>query len=214
MKTEIKNILWRNNVTLPFSDILGPGARRELPQFDYSSPYEALRMKSLIAMGEAVLREMRTVRRSLHDACRECPEVALLASIPGIGELTALALLLEIGEISRFPTKESLVNYFGLCPATYRSGSSLKRGRITKFGSSLIRYLFYEASLKITEKNAPVFAALYARLVGAGKKKNVARIAVARRMLELCWIILKKREPFAPAYPSFPARDREPVPTR
>ena len=72
--------------------------------------------------------------------------VQLLRTIPGIGQLLALTVAVEIGEISRFPSAAKLVGYSGLAPRVHQSGESSRTGRLSKAGPPLLRWAAVEAA--------------------------------------------------------------------
>ena len=116
---------------------------------------------------------------------------AHLQSIPGIGRKTALCLLVLTRGFSRFESAKQLVSFVGLAPRVFESGSSVKgKGHICKLGNSRIRQLLYMASMQAKKVN-PACRALYDRLVGAGKPKLVALIAVAHKLVRQCFAVAR-----------------------
>lgn len=112
-----------------------------------------------------------------------------LRSIPGIGPKTALCLLVLTRGFSRFETAKQLVSFVGLAPRVFESGSSVKgKSHICKLGNSRIRQLLYMASMQAKKAN-PACQALYDRLVGSGKPKLVALIAVAHKLVRQCFAV-------------------------
>lgn len=112
-----------------------------------------------------------------------------LQSIPGIGTKTALCLLVLTRGFSRFESAKQLVSFVGLAPRVFESGSSVRgKGHICKLGNSRIRQLLYMASMQAKRFN-PACQALYDRLVGAGKPKLVALIAVAHKLVRQCFAV-------------------------
>ena len=113
------------------------------------------------------------------DTYRE--RVKLLVSIPGIGVLTAMELLLELQDIRRFARPEQLAAYVGLTPSEHSSGDTTRMGHITKTGKSHLRGLLIEASW-ITIRKDKSLATIYNRIkVRAGGKRAI--VAVARHLL-------------------------------
>lgn len=112
---------------------------------------------------------------------------AHLQSIPGIGRKTALCLLVITRGFSRFESAKQLVSFVGLAPRVFESGSSVKgKGHICKLGNTRVRQLLYMASMQAKKAN-PACRALYDRLVGAGKPKLVALMAVAHKLVRQCF---------------------------
>ena len=83
-------------------------------------------------------------------------QAKLLMTIPGVNITVAIGLLAAIGDISRFPSPQKLVSYFGLAPSTYQSGDTCHHGSITKRGRSHARWLALEAAQCISMSSAPL----------------------------------------------------------
>ncbi|WP_080056308.1 IS110 family RNA-guided transposase [Spirosoma aerolatum] len=116
---------------------------------------------------------------------------AHLQSIPGIGRKTALCLLVLTRGFSRFESAKQLVSFVGLAPRVFESGSSVNgKGHICKLGNNRIRQLLYMASMQAKKAN-PACRSLYDRLVGAGKPKLVALIAVAHKLVRQCFAVAR-----------------------
>lgn len=114
---------------------------------------------------------------------------ANLRSIPGVGPKTALCLLVLTRGFSRFSSAKQLVSFVGLAPRLFESGSSVKgKAHICKLGNSRIRQLLYMASMQAKKAN-PACRALYDRLVGSGKPKLVALMAVAHKLVRQCFAV-------------------------
>lgn len=124
----------------------------------------------------------------------------LLASIPGIGELTAAKLLAEIRSITAFDNVRQLVAYAGLNPRQYRSGSSVqRRSRISKTGPASLRAALYMPAIVAKNRN-PILKVFAKRLEERGLKGKEIVVAVMRKLLHLAYGILKSGRPFDPAY--------------
>jgi transposase len=152
-------------------------------------------------------REIERVARSEPYAER----VAKLTCLRGISTLSAVALLAEIGDFRRFDSPRQLMAYVGIVPREYSSGGKERRGGITKTGNGHVRRILIEASwayrhrpafgprAKQALKHQPARVAEYAgkaqnrlhrryvRLVGRGKKPQVATTAVARELCGFVW---------------------------
>ena len=107
--------------------------------------------------------------------------VSILMSIPGIGMMTAMEMLLELQNMERFRKPEQLAAYVGLTPAQYSSGEKIRMGHITGIGKSHLRASLVEASWFLISKDQSM-SAVYERIkVRAGAKRAI--VAVARRLL-------------------------------
>ena len=129
------------------------------------------------------------------DAVAKNKQAQLLTTVPGIGNVTALVLASEIGDISRFPDMDRLASYFGLVPSVRNSASTTHHGSITKTGTSLVRHLLAEATIVhvvVAKKNkepTPI-SSFYERL--AAKRGANAKVAAAAKLLRIVFWMLKK----------------------
>lgn len=112
-----------------------------------------------------------------------------LVSIPGLGAKTAAVLIVLTGGFTRFAHYKQLAAYVGLSPRLYESGSSVRgRARICKMGMGRIRALLYLCAWSACRCNRAC-RELYERLLGRGKAKKVALIAVAHKLLKQAFAI-------------------------
>jgi transposase len=124
----------------------------------------------------------------------------LLRSIPGVGAVTAAALLAELPEPARFASAQQAAAYAGLAPREYRSGSSVRRRtRLSKAGNARLRKALYLPTLTAIRFN-PLLRRFFERLVAAGKARMAAVGACMRKLLMIAYGVLKNRTPFDPAW--------------
>jgi transposase len=125
--------------------------------------------------------EQTRLLRELAATERYREPLRLLQTVPGIGVITGMALLLELGEISRFTRADALAAYAGLTPSQYSSGDRIRMGRITGMGNRYLRSLLIEAAWVAVRRDSHL-RAVYDRLKQrAGGKRAI--VAVARRLL-------------------------------
>lgn len=134
--------------------------------------------------------------RRVHAAYLGSTDAQLLATIPGIGELTAVALTAWITPIERFSTAEKLVSYLGLCPTTHQSGESVYHGRLKRDSNELIRTLLVEASWTHRARVKRGTVAKKARRVGRRRGRTKGAVAGAHSLVKCIFAMLKRREPF------------------
>ena len=125
-------------------------------------------------------------------------DMDLLMTIPGMGVLTALTILAEIGDIKRFLTSGSLVKYAGLVPTDNSSGGRPSKGRVTKAGNKRLRWAVTEVVQQLAQQ--PGTLRNFCRRLKNRKKENngIPKAACARKLLEVVWHMLTKREVFHP----------------
>jgi len=131
----------------------------------------------------------------VHRHARTDPRVKLLATLPGVGEFTALMMLAEIGDITRFPSARKLAAWAGLTPTVRGSDVKVRHGHISKQGSAWLRWVLNQAAQ--TAKRSPQFAPTYAA-IAKRRGKKIATIAIARKLLTRAYHLLATAAP-APA---------------
>jgi transposase len=120
----------------------------------------------------------------------------LLMTIPGISFYSALLIISEIGDISRFPDSSHLVSYAGLVSSTHSSGGTTYHGRITKTGSSYLRWVLNQCTwVHIRNQPEGSIAVFYDRL---RKKKghSKATVAASAKLLKVVYWVLKEKRPY------------------
>jgi transposase len=126
----------------------------------------------------------------------------LLESITGVGRQTATTVLAELPAVERLPSAESAAASCGLAPREFRSGTSVKRRtRLSKAGNSRLRKALYLPTLTAIRFN-PLLKGFFERLVKAGKPKMQAVGACMRKLVMICYGVLKNRKPFDPQWAS------------
>ena len=126
----------------------------------------------------------------------------LLESIAGVGRQTATTVLAELPALERLPSAASAAAACGLAPREFRSGTSVrKRTRLSKAGNARLRKALYLPTLTAIRFN-PLLKGFYERLVAAGKPKMQAVGACMRKLMMLCYGVLKNRAPFDPTWAS------------
>jgi len=129
-------------------------------------------------------------------------QLTLLRSIPGIGPKTAVFLLVITDGFSKFDNASQLCSYAGITPVIRESGSSVRgRSRISKIGNGRLRNLLFLCAFNASKHNKAC-RQLYERLLGKGKSKKLALIAVTNKLLRQCYAIGTSRLPYDEAYVS------------
>ncbi|WP_420575176.1 IS110 family transposase [Kordia sp.] len=122
--------------------------------------------------------------------------LTLLKTIPGIGDKTALMLLVFTDGFNRFESSKELCSYAGITPVIRQSGSIVKgRSRISKIGNTKLRNLLFLCSFNACKYNTAC-KALFDRIVTKGKSKKLALIAVCNKLLKQAFSIVKNQIPY------------------
>jgi transposase len=123
----------------------------------------------------------------LHQHARGDPRVKTLRTLPGVGEFTALVMVAEIGDITRFGSARKLASWAGLTPTVRGSDLKVRHGNISKQGSAWLRWVMNQAAQ--TAKRSPDFAATYSS-IARRRGKKIATIAISRKLLTRAWHLL------------------------
>lgn len=127
----------------------------------------------------------------------------LLQSIPAVGPQVARAMLGTL-HARAFDSAEQLAAYVGLVPVERQSGSSIHgKSRLSKAGPARIRAVLYMAAVVATRHN-PHVKALYNRLLERGKTKMAALGAAMRKLVHLCFGVLKNQQPYDEKFTAHP----------
>jgi transposase len=201
-KNQIKGMLLFYGVVIPEEREMGHWSRRfiqwiERIRMERASGDIALKahleelshLRQLIAsLNRAILRLARTEEYR--------PLVRLLKTVPGISTLTAMILLAELGEITRFPSLDELSCYVGLIPDTQGSGEKEYVGGMTQRRHSQLRWLLIEASWTAIRKDPALLMAFQEYCKRMRKTKAIVKIA--RKLLNRIRYVLKNQAEYVP----------------
>ena len=137
--------------------------------------------------------------RVLRNEVPKHPDTARLIAIPSIGPATATAFVATIDDPNRFPDSENATSYVGIVPSVYQSAETEYRGRITKNGDKLLRWLLVEsAHILLTRTNTDWELKRWGLELQAKKGIGKARVAVARKLCAIMWKIWRDQTEFNP----------------
>jgi transposase len=143
---------------------------------------------------------IKQVERQLEALAQQLPPVVYLLSIPGIGLLTATALVAFIGDVRRFPSGRHLASYLGLTPREYSSGLKRYLGRISKRGDGYLRCLLIHGARSVllhARTRQPDRLRVWAHKLGTTHVHNKAAVAVANKLARIIWAVWSRSQPYA-----------------
>ena len=150
---------------------------------------------------DALEAQMRAVERQLGHVAADLPDAALLQTIPGIGLITATALLALVTDIRRFPSGRHFASYLGLTPREDSSGSRRRLGAISKRGDVYLRMLLTHGARSVLwhakAQVAPSALQRWGLRAQERRGHNVAAIAVANKLARIVWAVWTSQQPFA-----------------
>ena len=144
---------------------------------------------------------IQLVESKLKALAEQLPPVAHLLTIPGIGLLTATALVAFIGDVRRFPSGRHLASYLGLTPREYSSGLKRYLGRISKRGDGYLRTLLIHGARSVllhSRKTQPDRLRQWAHRLESTHTHNKAAVAVANKLARIAWAVWTRSSAYEP----------------
>lgn len=157
-------------------------------------------MRGLVAARDAVLAAIAAIDADMKRLARASEACRRLMTIPGVGQLTALAFAAAIDDPARFRRSRDLGAYLGLVPRRYQSGEVDYTGSISKVGDRRVRTLLYEAAnVMLTRYKGELKLKNWAFAIAKRSNMRKARIALARRLAIIMHAMLRHGTEFKPA---------------
>jgi transposase len=157
-------------------------------------------MRGLVAAREAVLGAIAAIDADMKKLVRASDTCRRLMTIPGVGQLTALAFTAAIDNPGRFRRSRDLGPYLGLVPRRYQSGEIDYVGSISKVGDRRVRTLLYEAAnVMLTRYKGELKLKDWAFAIAGRSTMRKARIALARRLAIIMHAMLRDSTDFQAA---------------
>src|ERR1700756_6071633 len=198
VKNRIHGTLSRHNVQVPGADLFGVAARLELgtrlPELPEHSR-EAVEQE--LATLDFLETQIESAEQRLEAIMQVSVEADLLKTLPCIGKILSMVLMLEIGRVDRFPTAAHLASYAGLVPRVHSSGGHTRMGQVCGNVNRNLKWAFVETANLIVVNQQRLAGMhvmrLYQRIKRA-KNHQKAAVAVARHLAEAAWWVLTKLE--------------------
>jgi transposase len=147
---------------------------------------------------EEIEARIRSVEHALKALVRQSPAMERLLTIPGIGLLTATALVALVGDPKRFPSGRHLASFLGLTPRERSSGSLRRLGRISKKGDAYLRMLLIHGARAVlwTAKttHSPDRLQSWALRLEQSRGHNKAAVALANKLARIAWAVWRHEE--------------------
>jgi transposase len=193
---KVQHLLLKHNLQqeCPTKGIQTQAARKWLVRLPFAV-IDRLEMNQLLAQWELWDKQVAELEAKIRERQAENPTAAIVASMPGAGAYSSLALACRIGSIERFPHARSLAHYWGLTPGCRNSGDATRRmGSITKQGSGLARFILSQMVLHVLRRDARIKE--WYRRIKKRRGAKIARVAAMRRMATVLWHLIKRQEPY------------------
>jgi hypothetical protein len=152
------------------------------------------------------IREMiKETEERIEELCNQFSEYQYILTIPGFGPDVSAKVLGAVGGPDRFLNGKQVLKLAGFDLSADRSGKDSDRAipEISKRGKADLRYALYQAALIASLKNRDVMIYYTNKIRGREKEKGIhvkIRVKLAAKLLVIAWTLMKKKEPFNPAY--------------
>lgn len=162
-------------------------SRAELESLDLL-PWTRRRCQELLRMLDQLEAAIAPLDEAVAAEAEQCPPAVRLMTHPGVGPVTALALVLTLGPVERFRRSRQVVSYLGLNPREHSSGGRQRLGGISKQGNVMLRWLLVEAA-QTAARLDPELRRAYQRLKFR-RNPSIAKVAIARKLaVRLYWML-------------------------
>ena len=193
MKNRIHNILAKNNLKVPVSDLFGHSGLQFLSQAQLPA-YHRRQVQTYLALYQSLKAQVSLLTQEVHLQAKNNAMAKLLMTIPGVGPITAMFMVAEIEDISRFASYRHLASYAGLVPCLDASADKQRIGHITKQGSAYLRTALVEAAQASARTNSRLNIYFRRRIVRSGYRKAI--VATAHKIIKYAYFILRDQQPY------------------
>jgi len=187
LKASVHAVLAKQGLHIAVSDLFGVGGRQLLAAAPLDGAFRG-RVDSLCRIIDAIDFEIDALTKPVRSRLAGHQGFTAIQAIPGVGPVLAAIFVAEIGDAGRFAGPAQLASWAGLTPRHRESDTTIHRGRITKQGSNLVRWAAVEAAHSAGHTGWP--ATTKAR-IGERRGRNIATVAVARKLLTLVFYGLR-----------------------
>jgi transposase len=193
MKIKVHALLDKENQGLGIERLFSSAGRKFLSKVPLSEPRQALlteHMKLLEFYEESVRCEDTWVKA----VAKKSPQAQMLMTIPGIGELTALLIVAELGTVKRFRNAGQVASYVGLVPKVSSSAERYSTGRLTKEGSPLLRWILNQAAWQAVKHSYEFHRHYSSVMKRCGKQAAI--VSVARKLIQVAYRVLRDNKEY------------------
>lgn len=206
IKNSIRSLLDRQGLSMPAGR--DGWRRRSLEALrELARPLDEVDMdelwRSQLAMELAAFEQVQAmidqVQTKLDAIGQQDARVIRLQTIPGVGPRLAETVVAILDDPKRFKSRREVAAYAGLVPRQFESGTMQRQGRITGAGQKLLRTLLVEVGWMMKQHNPAMYRIFEQTCRGSKTRRKVAVVALARRLLIVCWAMLRDERDWQPS---------------
>jgi transposase len=200
-RNQVHGLLGRHGVCYKRSEMSGSKLGTLVEEAKLALPAR-LAARSVLRVEQAIQEEAKELQTAIRTELQQEPEllktIGLLESIPGVGFFSAILLVLELWDISRFRDEAHLASYIGFVPSTHQTGQTMYHGKMTKQGNVLVRWVLIQDAWTAVRTNG-FFAARY-EYYRTKKSGGRALVPVARALLKTIFQVWTLRKDYSELY--------------
>jgi transposase len=190
LKAQVHAVMAKEGVLPTVGDMFCAAGQVQLDEMGLAPSY-TVRVESLRDLIEIYDREIVMLEREIHRRLRDDRGYQAVQAINGVGRTIAAIIVVEVGDVTRFPTPRHLCSWAGLTPGRRESDRKGHDTGITKHGSKLLRWALIEG---ISRYHGGPHLAVEFHRIAERRGRNKARVAIARRVLTLAYYGLRDGE--------------------
>jgi transposase len=194
----VRSVLYHHGLSAGApGEISGPMGRKFLARLGLPADARE-RVTVALDMIDTLEREITEIERALRKIARRQTGCQALMTQFGVGELIALTMLTELGDVTRMTSSRKAVRFAGIDIGVHRSDQTARVGKLTRQGSSHLRWALYEAAQSATRLQSPDYADYHA-LKARGLTHTRASLTIARKIARRSYHLLHNLGPAAMA---------------
>lgn len=167
-----------------------------IPTLSSGTPSTKMFVQEAVSTLRAVDSSLTNILTRMKELAKSLPEYSTVREMGGVGDVLAVKLIAEIGDVRKLHSAKALIAYAGIDPPPYESGQFVGSNRkITKRGSSTLRKVGYEVMRVLKSHPAPKDDAVYNYILKKereGKSKKLAKIAGLNKFLRIYYARVKE----------------------
>jgi transposase len=191
LKNRVHALIARQGIRHEQTDLFGKAGFEFLSGLELREPPRR-RLDSLLALICDFDREIAATTLEIDQRARRDDRVDVLCQIRGVGPYTAMLVIAEIGDINRFRKARKLCAWAGLTPTVRSSDGKARLGHISRQGSRPLRWALVEAAQHSVRGGGPLRDDF--ERIAKRRGRKIAKVAVARKILTLCYYGLRDGE--------------------
>jgi transposase len=191
LKNRVHALLAKHGVQHGHADLFGNSGGEFLACLELREPPRR-RLESSLGLIADFDREIAAATGEIDALAKHDARVDVLSQIRGVGPYTAMLVIAEVGDVSRFRTARKLCAWAGLTPTVRSSDGKARLGHITKQGSRPLRWALVEAAQHSGRGGGPLRDSF--ERIAKRRGRKIAKVAVARKILTLCYYGLRDGE--------------------